>query len=193
LAELMQISKREKTILAVAVALGLVFVLSGILPSVRGLYTERQNVIADIELQIERERRLFEESAQWRSRRIETETNMQGLETRMFNGDTVPIIEANIQRSLTQYARDSGINVNSTRLAERLETDDWIMVQQEMSFQTQDAANTIEFLRLLGESSPRLWITDFSLNRNRNQFAGSIIAVGFARKEGVLMSSAGTR
>jgi len=189
----MQISKREKTILAVAVALGLVFVLSGILPSVRGLYTERQNVIADIELQIERERRLFEESAQWRSRRIETETNMQGLETRMFNGDTVPIIEANIQRSLTQYARDSGINVNSTRLAERLETDDWIMVQQEMSFQTQDAANTIEFLRLLGESSPRLWITDFSLNRNRNQFAGSIIAVGFARKEGVLMSSAGTR
>ena len=189
----MQISKRERNILMIAGLLAALFALSSVLPSVRDLYTQRQEVIADIELQIERERRLFEESAQWRSRRIETESNMQGLESRIFSGNTVPIIEANIQRALTQYARNSGINVNSTRLAERLESDDWIMVQQEMSFQTPDAGNTIEFLRLLAESSPRLWITDFSLDRNRNQYVGAITAVGFARSEGVLMSTASTR
>ena len=55
------------------------------------------------------------------------------------------------------------------------------MISQEMSFRTLDDSNTVRFLRLLEESAPRLWVREFSLNRSRNQYSGSITVVGFAR------------
>ena len=70
--------------------------------------------------------------------------------------------------------------MSSTRLADSLEADDWLMVSQEMSFRTDDAGNTITFLRLLEYSEPRLRVRDFSLSRSRNQYNGSITVVGFA-------------
>ena len=49
-----------------------------------------------------------------------------------------------------------------------------------MSFRTDDAGNTITFLRLLENSEPRLRVMGFSLSRSRNQYNGSITVVGFA-------------
>ena len=115
------------------------------------------------------------------------------LETQLFEGETIPFVEANIQRALSQYARDSGITVSSTRLAEKLETEGWLIISQEMSFRTTNAGSTITFLQKLEESEPRLRVTDYSFDRSRNQYSGSITVVGFANSEGLLADIADSR
>lgn len=189
----MQISKREKNILTMAAIIGVVFVVFSVFPAISAVYQARNETIEDINLDIQRERRLFDETITWRDRKTEVENTLVQLESQVFSGETIPIVEANIQRALTQYARDSGMSVSSTRLADRLDSEDWILVRQEMSFRTTNAANTISFLQQLDESAPRLWVTDFSIDRTRNQYGGSITVVGFARSEGLLTASSQTR
>lgn len=177
----MQLSSRERNILILAGAVLLVFVSTQVFPALRGVYQQRANNIENVRLDIEREQRLIENTASWRDRRVAVESERAALEEKIFSGATVPIIEANIQRALSVHARESSITVSSTRLAERLEADGWLLVSQEMSFRTDDAANTITFLQKLETSAPRLYVSDFSLSRNRNQYTGAITVVGFAR------------
>lgn len=186
----MRISKREKNILLMAALVALIFISTSVLPTVQNLYSARQNSIDSVQLDIEREQRLIQDTARWRERRVEAESKMADLATELFSGTTTPVVEANIQRALSQYARDSGITVSSTRLAEQLQSPDWLLIQQEMSFRTSDAANTVSFLQKLESSVPRLRVTDFSVNRSRNQYSGSITVVGFARSE-ALTNAAG--
>ena len=189
----MQISKRERNILILAGMVAVAFAITSLLPALQNLHQQRNETIEDIDLQIERERRLFDESITWRSRRAEVESIEAELQNQLFAGETIPIIEANIQRALTQYARDSRISVTSTRLAEQLDGDGWILITQEMAFRTNDAANTINFLQSLESSTPRLWVSDFSIDRTRNQYSGSITVVGFARSEGLMVAEVRTR
>ena len=179
--QVVQISKNEKYILLLGGLVLMLFMSASVSPTIRALYNEREGDIERVRLDIERERRLIDNTASWRERRVEAEAIASDLESQIFSGDTIPIIEANIQRALSQHARDSQITVSSTRLAERLETQGWLLISQEMSFRTLDDGNTIRFLQLLEESAPRLWVREFSLNRSRNQYSGSITVVGFAR------------
>ena len=177
----MEISSRERNILLLAAAVALMFMATRVVPAVGNIYDSREADIDDVLLAIEREERLIENSLAWRERRIDAEVQQAQIETQIFSGDTIPLIEANIQRELSQHARDSGLSVNSTRLAESVEANDWLMISQEMSFRTGDASNTVTFLRQLENSQPRLRVRDFSLNRSRNQYSGSITVVGFAQ------------
>ena len=177
----MPISKREQNILLLAALVAVMFLLTRIGPAVQGLYQEREAEIENVLLAITREERLIEDSLAWRERRINVQVAQAEIEAQIFSGDTIPLIEASIQRDLSQHARESGVTVNSTRLAERLEADDWLLISQEMSFRTDDAGNTMAFLERLETASPRLRVKDFSLTRSRNQYSGSITVVGFAR------------
>lgn len=177
----MEISSREGNILLLAAVVALMFMATRVVPAVGNIYDGRKADIDDVLLAIEREERLIENSLAWRERRIDAEVQQAQIETQIFSGDTIPLIEANIQRELSQHARDSGLSVNSTRLAESVEANNWLMISQEMSFRTVDASNTVTFLRQLENSQPRLRVRDFSLNRSRNQYSGSITVVGFAQ------------
>jgi hypothetical protein len=177
----MEISSRERNILLLAAAVALMFMVTRVVPAVGNIYEAREADIEDVLLAIEREERLIENSLAWRERRIDAEVQQAQIETQIFSGDTIPLIEANIQRELSRHARDSGLSVNSTRLAESVEANDWLMISQEMSFRTADASNTVTFLRQLENSQPRLRVRDFNLNRSRNQYSGSITVVGFAQ------------
>lgn len=189
----MQISTRERNILYLAAFVAAVFVATTIFPAIRAEYQARQDSIEDVLLDIEREQRLIENTLTWRERRVEVEQRAQELAAEIFSGDTIPLVEADIQGDLSQYARDSGITVSSTRLAERLETDRWLMISQEMSFRTSDAGNTVGFLESLENSSPRLFVKDFAINRTRNQYSGTITVVGFARSEGLISNTVARR
>ena len=189
----MQISKRERNILVLAAAVAVVFVITSGWPAVTSVYAQRQSNIESVEIDTAREKRLIENTASWRERRIEVESQIAELHSQIFSGETIPIVEANIQRALSLHARDSEITVSSTRLAERLVTDDWLLIRQEMSFRTNDQANTIRFLERLENSAPRLRVTAFNVNRSRNQYSGSITVVGFARSEGLVEEVASTR
>jgi len=176
----MPISARERRILILAGLVSAVFVVTQIVPAAQVLYESRNATIQGILLAVEREVRLIEDSLVWRDRRIEAEVQQAKVESQIFSGLTIPLVEANLQQDLSNYARDSGLSVSSTRLADSVQANSWLMVSQEMSFRTDDAGNTIAFLRLLESSQPRLRVRDFSLNRSRNQYNGSITAVGFA-------------
>lgn len=177
----MEISSREKNILILAGLVALIFLATNLSPRIAGFYNTRQDNVENIRLEIAREKRLIEETENWRERRISVEESQAEFERQIFDGDTIPFVEADIQTALSQRARDSGITVNSTRLAESIATDAWLMISQEMSFRTNDASNTVTFLQKLRESEPRLRVTEFSINRSRNQYNGSITVVGFAR------------
>ncbi len=189
----MQISNREKNILLLAGLVVAIFIATSVFPMIRGVYQQREQNIENVALDIERELRLISDSLRWRERRVEIDSKRAELEAEIFSGDTIPIVEANIQRELSLHARNSGITVSSTRLAERLEADDWLLISQEMSFRTNEQANTVSFLQKLEDSSPRLRVTDFSVNRSRNQYSGSITVVGFARSLGLVTENTDVR
>ncbi|MFT4888447.1 MAG: hypothetical protein ACI8V0_002682 [Pseudohongiellaceae bacterium] len=177
----MGISTREKNILILAGLVALIFLATNLSPRISGFYDQRQNNVENVLLEIAREKRLIEETETWKERRISVEESQAEFERQIFNGDTIPVIEASIQTELSKMAEDSDITVNSTRLAESIATDSWLMISQEMSFRTNDAGNTVIFLKKLRESEPRLRVTEFSINRSRNQYNGSITVVGFSR------------
>lgn len=185
----LQISTRERNILLLAALVAVLFVGSYVIPAIGNVYQERQANIDRVLLDVAREARLIEDTPSWAARRMAVETRQEELQSKIFSGATGPLIEATIQRDLTQYARQASINVNSTRLAERLQTEGWLMVSQEMSFRTDSAVNTVNFLRALENSTPRLYVKDFSLDRSRQQYTGSITVVGFARSDGLSVSS----
>lgn len=189
----MAVSRREKNILILAGIVAAIFVATSGWPAIRTLYSERQNTIESVEIDIAREQRLIENTDSWRERRLEVESQIAELHNQIFTGETIPIVEANIQRALSQHARDSGIIVSSTRLADRLITDDWLLISQEMSYRTSDQESTVRFLQRLENSIPRLRVTAFNVSRTRNQYSGSITVVGFARSEGLVTEVASSR
>ena len=185
----MKLNLRENKIFYLAAIVVIAFIATTILPTVQTLYLERQENIEGVLLDIDREQRLIENTAVWRERRVVTEQRATELDQEIFSGTTIPLIEADIQRNLSQYVRDSGMLVNATRLAERLETDSWLMISQEMSFRTANASNAVGLLERLESSLPRLFVRDFTINRTRAQYTGSITVVGFARSEGIVSGS----
>ena len=189
----MKISQRERNILILAAVVALIFLSTSGWPAIKSVYTQRQDNIEGVEIDIAREQRLIENTASWRERRVEVESQIDELHNQLFSGATIPIVEANIQRALSGHARDTGITVSSTRLADRLVSDDWLLISQEMSFRTSDQMNTARFLERLETSAPRLWVTGFTVNRSRNQYSGSITVVGFARSEGLVTEVASNR
>jgi len=189
----MQITKRERNILILASLVGVVFIATQLLPAIQSLYGERQIAIEDVLLSSTQELRLVENAERWQERRQNVEAERAVLSQLIFTGATAPLIEASIQSNLSQIARDANIDVNSTRLAERLEAGGWLMISQEMSFRTTDAANTLRFFDALANSTPRLHVKDFSLDRNRNFFTGEITVVGFARSADLVANNAQAR
>ena len=178
---LQSLSTRERLILLLAAVVAVVFILTRGVPIANRVYAERAASVESVQLDIERELRLQRSAELWSSRRTETERALANAEAGLFSGSTNAIVEASIQQILSQHAASAGIEVNSTRLAETLEQGEWTLVSQEMSFRTSDAAATVDFLSLIEQSIPRLEVTEFSLDRSRNQFSGAITVVGFAR------------
>jgi len=48
---------------------------------------------------------------------------------------------------------------------------------------TIEQGNILKFLNLLENSKPRLHVTEFSINRNRRQYSGSITVTGFSKQQ----------
>ncbi|SVD06398.1 uncharacterized protein METZ01_LOCUS359252, partial [marine metagenome] len=64
-----QISKREKNILLLGGIVLILFISASVFPAIRALYNGQEANIERVQLDIERERRLIENTASWRERR----------------------------------------------------------------------------------------------------------------------------
>jgi hypothetical protein len=176
-----QLTSREKNILRLALLFAVLMLLSNGVPAVRAVYAERSATIEQLRDAIAREQRLIEDQDLWEQRRADIQNQMQDMQAQAFQSGTVPMLTANIQRLVRQYASESGITITSTRLAESKESNGWLMVEQSMSFALDNQSNTLGFLNRLEESRPYLGVTSFSMRHNRNQYTGDITVVGFSR------------
>lgn len=175
--------KRERNGLIAAGVIAVALIASRGMPAVVQSYQARQDNIEAIQTDIARQQRLIEDTVIWRERVSEIENRLQNLQQDVFAGGTVPQVSANIQRSVRQYANETGVSIISTKLAESLQTQGWLLVQQEMSFNMSNQSNTLEFLRRLESSQPHLEVIRFDLRRSRNQFTGTVTVVGFSRND----------
>lgn len=178
------LTTRERRILLVALAVAAMMLLSRGLPAVTELYRERAGEVESLRDDIARERRLIEQREQWRERRESIEQRREELGRQVFDQSAAPVLGAEIQRLVRGHAADSGVSVNAARLAESMQAQGWLLVEQTLSFTMDRQGAAVDFLERLQQSTPRLGITRFDLRRSRNQYSGDVTVVGFARTGG---------
>lgn len=176
-----QLTSREKNILRLALVFVVLMILTNGVPALRDLYVERSATLQQLRDEIAREQRLIEDEDLWDQRRENIQSQIEDLQAQVFQTGTVPMLTANIQRLVRQYANESGVTIISTRLAESEESDGWLKVKQSMSFALDNQSNTLGFLNSFETSRPYLGVTSFSMRHNRNQYTGDITVVGFSR------------
>jgi hypothetical protein len=176
-----QLTSREKNILWLALLLGVILILSNGIPALRGIYQERAQTLAMLRDDVAREQRLIEDAELWQQSRDDIQLREQELNTQIFPSGTAPMLTANIQRLVRQYATESGITITSTRLADSRESDGWLVVEQSLSFTLDNQSNTLAFLQRLESSQPYLGVTEFNMRHSRNQYNGDITVLGFSR------------
>lgn len=174
-------TKREKNIVFAALAVGLVFVLTQGLPAIKNQYAARADQVAALQTSLERERRLIEDAQMWSERREQVLARGDELTGQIFQDNSIPLVSANMQRLVRDYANESNVAITSTKLAESMETEGWLLVEQELTIVTSDQNFILNFLDRIETSSPLLGVSSFSVRRNRNQYAGTITVVGFSR------------
>lgn len=177
-------TKREKNILALAVLVGAVFVVSQGLPAARAYYAQRAGTIDQLQTQIIREQRLLETAADWNERRAGVEVRDTELDAMLFKETSIALISASIQRLVRDLASEAGVSITSTKLAESMETDGWLLVEQELSLLTDNQENMMRLVQALESAKPWLGVSTFSVRRNRNQYAGTLTVIGFSRTDG---------
>ncbi len=178
------LTTRERRILLVALAVAAMMLLSRGLPAVTELYRDRAAEVESLRDDIARERRLIEQREQWRERRESIEQRREELGRQVFDQSAAPVLGAEIQRLVRDHAADSGVSVNAARLAESMQAQGWLLVEQTLSFTLEQQNAAVDFLERLQQSTPRLGITRFNLRRSRNQYSGDVTVVGFARTGG---------
>ena len=174
-------TKREKNILFAALAVGVVFVLTQGFPALKNQYSARADKIEALETNLERERRLIEDASQWSERRAQVVARGAELTGQLFQDNSIPLVSASIQRLVRDYANETNVSITSTKLAESMETDGWLLVEQELTIITSNQNYILNFLDRIETSTPLLGVSGFSVRRNRNQYAGTITVVGFSR------------
>lgn len=174
-------TKREKNILFAALAVGVVFVLTQGFPAIKNQYNARAEKIDELQTGLAREQKLIEDAQMWDERRVQVIARGDELTAQLFQDASIPLVSANMQRLVRDYATAANVSITSTKLAESMETDGWLLVEQELSIVTSNQNYILNFLDQIEASSPLLGVSSFSVRRNRNQYAGTITVVGFSR------------
>lgn len=184
-------TKREKNILALALVVGVVFATTQALPAVRAWYAQGAARVDQLQTEIAREQRLQEMAAEWAERRAGVEAREEVLSAMLFPETSIALISASMQRLVRDLAGANSISITSTKLAESMETDGWLLVEQELSLLTDNQDNMLRLMRSLETATPWLGVSSFSVRRNRNQYAGTLTVVGFSRTDASRAGPAG--
>lgn len=170
----------EKKMIALLAALAVMVVIVRVVPLLRESYQETLDEIEFTQQRIQRLRQLVEEAPFIIEEEALKREEMAALESWIFTGQDQNLIGSSVQRSLRQVVEEAGVLPRSYSTPRYTELQGWLMVSQEMDFVI-DQEKILPFLDLLEKSRPRLHVTEFSINRNRRQFLGSITVTGFSK------------
>ena len=170
----------EKTLIGFAVGLFLVVLVVRGIPWLRESYSESLEEIEFTQQQIDRLGMLVEEAPFIQDEEAAKKEEVAALESWVFTGEDPNLIGSGVQRQLRQAVEEAGVIARSYNTPRFAEIEGWLMVTQEMDFVIEQE-KILPFLELLKNSEPKLHITEFSINRNRRQFTGSITVTGFSK------------
>lgn len=171
---------KEKKLAGLAAILFLTVVIVRVIPLLKDSYDDGLAEIDFLEQRIARLRMLVEEAPFIKDEEALKREQVAALETLIFTGQDQNLIGNSVQLQLRQAVAEAGVQARSYNTPRLSETDGWLLISQEMDF-TIEQDNILQFLELLENSRPRLHIAEFSINRNRRQFTGSITLTGFSK------------
>ena len=176
-------TRKEKNYVIVAGLVFLVlFVVRGI-PLLQDKYRDGNDEIEFLEQRIARLRMLVEEAPFIKDDEALRREEIVALQSLVFTGTDPNLIGTSVQRQLRQAVEEAGVLPRSYNTPRIAEMNGWLMVTQEMDFVIEQE-DILKFLDLVEASRPKLHVTEFSINRNRRQFTGSITVTGFNKKPG---------
>lgn len=170
----------EKKLVIMAGLLFLVVVIVRVIPLLQASYKDGKEEIEFLEQRIDRLRMLVEEAPFIKDREAAREEEVAALEALAFTETDPNLIGNSVQRQLRQTVEQAGVSPRSYDPPRVAQLEGWLMVTQEMDFIIEQQ-NILKFLDLLEKSRPRLHVTEFSINRNRRQYTGSITVTGFSK------------
>ncbi len=170
----------DKKLIAFAAILFLLVVIVRVIPLLKESYNEDQQEIEFLEQRIARMRSLMEEAPFIKDDEAARREEVAALVSWTFTGQDPNLIGTSVQRQLRQAVEEAGVLPRSYNTPRIAETEGWLLITQEMDFVIEQNA-ILQFLDLLENSRPRLHVTEFSINRNRRQYTGSITVTGFSK------------
>jgi len=171
---------KEKKLIGLAGIIFLMVVVVRVIPLLMDSYDEGLDEMDFLEQRIERLRFLVEEAPFIVDEEIAKRAEVAALESWTFTGQDSNLIGTSVQRQLRQAVEEAEVLPRSYNTPRIAETEGWILVTQEMDFVIEQE-NILKFLELLENSRPKLHVTEFSINRNRRQYTGSIMVTGFSK------------
>jgi hypothetical protein len=172
--------KRKQKLMMLAGVLLVLVVVVRVLPGLYAHYQRGQEEIALLEERVERYRNLILDSDLWLERAELKAAEIGDLQDWVFEGANPNLTGSSVQRLLRQAMEQANLRVMETSVARYTYIEDWLMVSQDMNFAL-DQNQILPFLNALQQIRPRLYVTAFSVTRNRRQFTGSITVAGFSR------------
>jgi len=170
----------EKKMVALAGIMFLLVIVVRVIPLLKDSYNDGLEEIEFMEQRIQRLRLLVEDAPVIKDDEASKREQVMALESWVFPGEDPNLIGSSVQRQLRQAVEQAGLLVRQYSTPRFSETQGWFMVTQEMDFVI-DQEEILPFLKLLENSQPKLRITEFSINRNRRQYTGSITVTGFSK------------
>jgi len=171
----------EKKLVGLALLIFLALFIVRFVPSLKTSYEDGLKEIELLEQQIARLQFMVEEFFIIQDREASRREDVAELESLMFTGQDPNLIGSGVQRQLRQAVDEAGLLVRQYSTPRFTEIDGWLQVVQEMDFVIEQE-KILQFLNLLENSSPKLHITEFNINRNRRQYTGSITVTGFSKQ-----------
>lgn len=175
---------REKRLLAIALLVALLILAFRLWPAVQQGHQQRAAQLETLRLELDRDNRLLEETEHWQAEREGIEQRREQLQEQLFQASTLPLLSAEIQRQVRDLAAAHQLNITATQLAESLQADGWLLVEQRLNFTVADQIDLSRFLEALAQHEPRLAVQRFNLRHTRGQYNGDLTVVGFARSNG---------
>ena len=178
-------TEKEKKLLKVM----LLIVVLGFLfkggPFVYEKYIDRKADIANLEDKKDRLKALLKRRDFWHGEFNKTVKQQISIEKQLFTAPSNELVAAKVQAVIKKLAKLSGVRVESMRLAEFQQSENWLLVNLSVTIKA-GSAKVINFLGKIQSNEKKLLIKDMSIRSYRNSLNGTITVVGFSQSIPVL-------
>gem|GEM_PF-1942134 len=169
---------KEKKLLLVLLALGLIFFLVKGIPWMLTVYQEGREEVADLKKKRRYLNALIKAQPDW-EKAYQLRQNIEKiLHKETYHGDSRELIAAKLQGDLSNLAKSHQLSVESMNLPEYVHNQDMLLIMQTMTFKGAED-HVVNMLTHLYHQQPRLVIINMDIRQFGTQLSSTIKVVGF--------------